>query len=96
MRRSTVYCHSTGFSQVFLEFFIMFPNTAVGGIDSTGPVITGIVADRGRYGALQHKCRQCRYFGWKIVIGGSFTTDGGDRENKITYFIFLIDPSTFT
>ena len=69
----------------------MFPNPAVGGINSPGPIIQAQVADGGGEGFLEGKGGQGRYFGRKVIAGGTLATNGGDGQNKIAQGVFLFE-----
>jgi len=45
--RFHIYGHAAHFTEVFLEFLIIFPYTPVGRINGPGPVIMTVVADGG-------------------------------------------------
>ena len=94
--RFHINCHCTSSFQILFKGVIMLPNTAVGCIDCSCPIIASIVTDSRWYGTLQHKCRQGRNLRRDIVVWGTFTADSGNWQNQVTYFIFFIDSSTFS
>lgn len=91
--RLHVHCHGARLLEVFLELVVVLPDAAVGGIDGTGPVVAGMVADRRRHGTLQHEGRQCRYFGRKIVVRRTFAADGRNGKNQVPQPVLLVDTS---
>ena len=66
--RFHVHCHGTCLQQILFEVFIVLPDTAVGCINRTSPVVARMVADSRRNGTLKHKCRQGRNLGRIIVV----------------------------
>src|SRR5690242_18807248 len=59
-----INCIRTNGAEIIFKLIIMLPNTAVGSIYCTRPVVHLIFADGGRYSFLQGKGRECWYFGW--------------------------------
>src|SRR5699024_9649819 len=59
--RFHVHGHAARLPQVALEFGVVFPHAAVGGVDGAGPVVVAEVADHGGYAALQLERRQGRH-----------------------------------
>lgn len=42
-----IYCHGADAAQVGFEFFVVLPDAAVGGVDSTCPIVPIMIADGG-------------------------------------------------
>src|SRR5690606_25085869 len=76
------------------ELVVVLPHAAVGGVDGSGPVVVGQVADHGGNRALQLEGGQGRYFGQQVVVGRALAADGGDRQDQVADPVFLLHPAT--
>ena len=94
--RLHIHGHCAGLEQILLEVVVMLPDTAVGRIHRTGPIIPRVVTDGRRNRTLQHKCRQGRHLRRIIIVRSTLTTDGRNRQNQIPDLILLADTPTFT
>lgn len=82
--------HAADAGEIFFEGLVVFPNPAVGGVDGAGPVIEVVVADGGRDRFLEGEGGQGGDFGRKVIGGGAFAADGGDRKNEVAEFVFAL------
>ena len=91
-----IHRHAADAAQIFFEFFVVLPHTAVGGVDGAGPVIALVVADDGRKGFLQTERGQRGDFRRKIIVGGAFAPDGGNGQDEVADLVFAFEPAAFT
>src|SRR3954451_22327280 len=63
-----VDAHTTDAREILLKGIIVFPDPAICGVNSTGPIILIVVPNRGGDGFLQREGRQRRYFRRKIIV----------------------------
>src|ERR1051326_1551322 len=80
--------HAADAGEIFFESFVVFPNPAVGGVDSAGPVVEVVVANGGGDRFLEGEGGQGGDFGRKVIGGGAFAADGGDGQDEVAEFVF--------
>ncbi len=90
-----VDAHATDTAQITFQSDVMFPDAAVCGVNCARPIIAAVVADGGRNSFLQAERGQCGNFGWKVVVGSSFASNGRDGKDKVAEFIFLFESTAF-
>ena len=76
-------CHCSCCLETLFEFVVMFPDSAVGGKDSSGPIVVAEVADGTADGSLQHEGWQRRHFWGEVVVAGSFATNASNGQNEV-------------
>jgi hypothetical protein len=74
----------------------VLPDTSVGGVDCAGPIIDLLFPDRGGYCFLQGESGQGRHLGWEVIVGGSFSANGGDGQDEVAQVISLFESATFS
>ena len=87
--------HAANLAEIVLEIVVVFPHTAVGGVDRSRPIVAAIVTNGGGYGFFEAKCRQRRHFRREIVVRGTFTTDSCDRKNQVADLVDFLDATAF-
>ena len=91
-----IHSGSADFLQIILKLLIMFPYTAVGGVYRTCPIVTAVVADSGRDSLFQVKCRQGWHFRREIIVGGTLSPDGSDRQQELAHTNIRFQSTAFT
>src|SRR5664280_1192695 len=91
-----IYSHTPDSFKIIFEDIIMFPNTPVSSIDSSGPIIPFKITHCCRNSFLQIECRKGRHFRGKIIIRCSLTPNCCEGKYQITYFIYFFQSPAFT
>ena len=74
-----VDCHASCTTQQIPEAIIVFPDTTIGRVHSTCPIVVTEIADHRRHRTLQLERRQRRDLRWQVVIRGTFAPNGRNR-----------------
>ena len=95
-RRLHVNGHAPDPAQILLQLLVVLPHPPVGGVNRAGPVIAPVIANGGGDRLLQAEGWQGRHLRGKIIVGGSFPADGGDRQNEVADFVLLLQPAALS
>ncbi len=78
------------------EFFIVFPESSVGGVDDAGAVFEVSLDDFVGDELVEFEAWECGDFGCEVVIAGAFASDGGDGEDEVSDFGGVFEAAAFS